>query len=161
MRSAAQPRGRAIMFGPPGHLYVYRSYGVHWCANVVCDRDGTAGATLVRALEPLTGIDSMWRDRPAARRPEDLASGPGKACAALGITGADDGMDLGGGQPVAICRVPGTPTEVAVSCGPRVGISVARSRSWRFWISGNPHVSRAGGRTAGSPADRRDVRGAT
>lgn len=78
----------AIMFGEPGRLYVYRSYGIHWCANVVA-HDGTdAGAVLVRAVEPVAGIEAMWADRPAARRATDLASGPGRLCQALGIVGA-------------------------------------------------------------------------
>ena len=78
------PRNR-VMFGPAGHLYVYRSYGMHWCANVVASHPDRAGAVLIRALQPVGPIDEMSRRRPAARRPEDLANGPGKLCAALGI----------------------------------------------------------------------------
>ncbi len=102
------PRTEA-MFGPAGHLYVYRSYGIHWCANVVCGDVGTAAAVLVRALEPIEGIEAMFDDRPKARTVVDLASGPGKLCAALRITGDDDGSDLLADPPgrVSLVRVAG------------------------------------------------------
>lgn len=134
------PRTR-VMFGPAGYLYVYRSYGIHWCANVVCGHPGTAAAVLIRALEPLTGIASMYAARPAARRDRDLASGPGKLCAALGITGEDGGLDLCGDatSPVRLVHGP-TPTE-PIRRGPRIGVGAATEFPWRFWIEGNPHVS--------------------
>jgi DNA-3-methyladenine glycosylase len=140
----------AVMFGPPGHLYVYRSYGMHWCANVVCDRDGEAGAVLIRALEPVEGVDAMWADRPAARRVSDLASGPGKLCAALGITGSDLGADLVVGAGTLRPGEIGLFTDRgaiprAHRSGPRVGISRAVEEPWRFWVPGNPHVSRGRG----------------
>ena len=84
----------AVMFGPPGHLYVYFSYGMHWCANAVCRGDGVAGAVLLRALAPLRGLPAMFEARPAARRDRDLCSGPGKLCQALGIARSHDGADL-------------------------------------------------------------------
>ena len=91
-------RGRternAVMFGPPGRLYVYRSYGLHWCANVVVAEPGRAAAVLLRAVEPLDGLELMQADRPAVRRPVELSNGPGKLCAALGITGQHGGVDL-------------------------------------------------------------------
>lgn len=137
-----------VMFGPHGRLYVYRSYGMHWCANVVCGPVGEASAVLVRAVEPVAGVEAMWADRPRARRESDLGSGPGKLCAALGIDGDHDGTDLldplspvrltppdGSGRP------DGDPERVVVS-GPRVGITRAVDRPWRFALAGNAHVSR-------------------
>lgn len=134
-----------IMFGPPGRLYVYRSYGVHWCANIVCHPDGVAGAVLLRAVEPLAGIDRMWADRPAATRERDLGSGPGKLCAALGITSDHNGADLlDGGAPVRLWRPDGhrTVDDDDLVVGPRIGISKAVDRPWRFGVAGNPHLSR-------------------
>lgn len=131
-----------VMFGPAGHLYVYRSYGIHWCANVVCRAAGTAGAVLIRAVEPIEGIEAMWADRPKARVDTDLASGPGKLCAALAITGDHDGVDLlAEGAPVRLVAGEPIPAGDMVR-GPRIGISVAVERPWRFAVAGNPHVSR-------------------
>jgi len=139
----------AVMFGPPGHLYVYFSYGMHWCANVVCGPAGEAAAVLIRALEPTAGIDEMRRARPAARRDRDLCSGPAKLCQALGITGADNGTDLlgssrGGARARAAVRLldDGTPPPRQPARGPRVGISAATEKHWRFWVPGSPWVSR-------------------
>ena len=128
------------MFGPPGHLYVYRIYGMHWCANVVCGPEDEPGAVLVRALEPLDGMAGMWADRPKARSEVDLCSGPGKLCAALGIDGDHDGVFLlDVDAPVRL--VIGRPPAQVVS-GPRIGITRAADRPWRFAEAGNPHVSR-------------------
>lgn len=132
----------AIMFGPPGRLYVYRSYGVHWCANVVAHADGEPGAVLVRAIEPLQGIEEMWARRPAARRATDLGSGPGRLCAALGIDGAHDGTDLlGRRSPVRLLDDGTAPPTPAI--GRRVGISVGTDHPWRFSVPDHPHRSRA------------------
>ena len=94
-------RGRtarnATMFGPAGHLYVYFTYGMHWCANAVCGQDGEGTAVLLRALEPLAGLDLMWQARPRARSERDLCSGPAKLTQALGIAGGADGADLASG----------------------------------------------------------------
>lgn len=137
-----------VMFGRHGHLYVYRSYGMHWCANVVCGPVGEASAVLVRAVEPVAGIEAMWIDRPRARRVSDLGSGPGKLCAALGIDGGHDGADLLDPRspvrlvpPVGAGPPHGAPEPVVVS-GPRIGISRAVERPWRFALAGNAHVSR-------------------
>lgn len=132
-----------VMFGPPGHLYVYLSYGIHWCANIVCHADGVAGAVLIRAVEPIEGIEAMWRDRPKARTPTDLGSGPGKLCAALGIEAGHGGVDLlAADSPVRLEPGVDNRARPPVATGPRVGITRAVERPWRFAEAGNPHVSR-------------------
>lgn len=130
-----------VMFGEAGHLYVYRSYGMHWCANIVCGPLGTAAAVLVRAIEPIGGRAAMYEDRPKAKQDRDLGSGPGKVCAALGMTGADGGADLLAAPSGRIWLCAGNVPSEPIVCGPRVGISVATTRPWRFWLDGNPHVS--------------------
>ena len=135
------PRTRT-MFGPPGHLYVYFTYGMHWCANVVAEHDGRAGAVLLRAGEPIRGLAGMRADRPAARRDLDLANGPAKLCRALGIDGDDDGADLCATGARIVVRDDGCPPPAAPAVGPRVGISVATDRPWRFSVPDHPHRSR-------------------
>lgn len=138
------PRTRP-MFGPAGHLYVYRSYGIHWCANVVCDVDGVAGAVLLRGVAPLAGVEAMRSARgPVADR--DLANGPGKLCQALGIDGTFDGADLTGRDPRIrlVDGDAGPPTEPVVTT--RIGISRAVERPWRWYVPGDPNVSRPSGR---------------
>jgi DNA-3-methyladenine glycosylase len=138
----------AVMFGPPGFLYVYFTYGMHWCANVVCGPDGEAAAVLIRALEPTAGVEEMWKARPAARVERDLCSGPAKLCQALGITGSDNGTDLlAGGRsdapdPVRLVD-DGTPPPSRPGRGTRIGIRVATEKRWRFWVPGSPSVSRS------------------
>jgi DNA-3-methyladenine glycosylase len=143
----------AIMFGPPGFLYVYFTYGMHWCANVVCGPEGEAAAVLIRALAPLTGVDEMWEARgPAARQERDLCNGPAKLCQALGITGDDDGADLlatrrrsgPAGGPPGVVRLldDGTPPPRRPGRGPRIGITQETEKRWRFWVPGDPSVSR-------------------
>ena len=140
----------AIMFGPAGYLYVYFTYGMHWCANVVTGPDGEASALLIRALAPLRGVDEMRQARPASRRARDLCSGPAKLCQALGITGADRGTDLlarprggpsGAGAPVRLLD-DGTPPPERPGQGTRIGIRVAKDEPWRFWVAGDENVSR-------------------
>ena len=140
----------AIMFGPPGFLYVYFTYGMHWCANVVCGPDGEAAAVLLRALAPTAGLEAMRAARPAARRDVDLSNGPAKLCQALGITGTENGTDLlasprgrSGGDAVRLVD-DGTPPPRRPGRGPRIGIKEATDKRWRFWVPGDPHVSRAG-----------------
>jgi DNA-3-methyladenine glycosylase len=139
-------RGRTprneVMFGPPGHLYVYFSYGVHWCANVVCGADGEGAAVLLRALEPVAGEEAMFAARLAARRSEDLCSGPGKLTQALGIGRDHNGADLvtGGCGVWLVDDGVAPPSEPRVST--RVGISRAVDKLWRWSVPANRHVSR-------------------
>ena len=134
-------RGRtsrnASMFGPPGHAYVYRSYGIHWCLNLVCEAAGSAAAVLIRALEPTHGIDVM-----RARRGLDdlrlLCSGPGRLCQALGVTREHDGLPLD--APPFELRERERP--VSVVAAPRIGISVATERPWRYAAAGSRFLSR-------------------
>ena len=139
-------RGRtarnATMFGAGGLLYVYFSYGVHWCANVVCGEPGEGVAVLLRALAPVEGLDAMYRDRgPAARRDRDLCSGPGKLTQALGLGGAHDGTDLVSGPTVELMD-DGIPPPFSVVQTTRIGISVAAHEPWRWYVEGDPNVSR-------------------
>ncbi|QXC61929.1 DNA-3-methyladenine glycosylase [Aquihabitans sp. G128] len=131
-----------VMFGPPGHLYVYFTYGMHWCANAVTSQPGEAGAVLIRALEPLRATDEMAAARPAARRAVDLANGPAKLCQALGIDGAHDGVDLVRAEAGVTIVDDGVAPPAVPLTGPRVGISVATERPWRFSVPGDPHRSR-------------------
>lgn len=132
----------AVMFGPPGHLYVYFSYGMHWCANAVTSCDGEPGAVLIRALAPLRGIEAMVAARPAARRLVDVANGPAKACQALGIDGDLDGADLVTADRTVTIVDDGTMPPEVPSAGPRVGISVAVEVPWRFSVPDDPHRSK-------------------
>jgi DNA-3-methyladenine glycosylase len=137
----------AVMFGPPGYLYVYFTYGMHWCANVVTGPAGQASALLIRALATLRGLEEMRRLRPAARRDRDLCNGPAKLCQALGITGADTGTDLlarskASGSGVVRLADDGTPPPEHPAQGRRIGISVATEEPWRFWVAGEESVSR-------------------
>jgi len=134
-------RGRtarnAVMFGPPGHAYVYRSYGVHWCLNFVCEPEGSASAVLIRALEPLKGIARMYRRR-GARESRLLCAGPGRLAEALGITGAHNGLALH--KPPFELRAPDAPVEIVV--GRRVGISKAAELPWRYGLAGSQFLSK-------------------
>jgi DNA-3-methyladenine glycosylase len=133
-------RGRtarnATMFGPPGRLYVYRSYGIHWCANVVCEADGVGAAVLLRALEPTAGLDAMRRRRGVAET-RLLCAGPGRLTQALGLTGAHDGLALDA-APFSLLPSSEEPEIVA---GPRVGISSATDLPWRYALTGSTYVS--------------------
>lgn len=135
------PRNQ-VMFGPPGHLYVYFTYGMHWCANVVATEPGVAGAVLLRAIAPLWGIEAMRAARPAARREVDLGNGPAKLCQALGIGAGFDGADLVSADRGVAVLDDGTAPPVRPMTGPRVGISVATELPWRFSVPHEPHRSR-------------------
>jgi len=126
-----------ILFGPPARAYVYRSYGIHALFNAVCEDEGVGAAVLIRALEPLEGIDLM-RERRGLTRPEDLCSGPGKLAQALGIELHHNGSDLLGG-PIAI--EPGSESPELIA-GPRIGITKAAELPWRFSAAGSRSVSR-------------------
>jgi DNA-3-methyladenine glycosylase len=143
----------ASMFGPPGHAYVYRSYGIHWCLNFVCEGVGSASAALIRALEPSDGVDVM-----RARRSLDdvrlLCAGPGRLCQALGITREHDGLPLD--RPPFELRPREDEPEIAV--GPRVGITKAADQPWRYGLAASPFLSRSLPVGSGGPARRRSAR---
>jgi DNA-3-methyladenine glycosylase len=129
-----------VIFGPPGHAYVYFIYGMYECLNFVAEPEGMAGCVLIRALEPLAGLRTMRRRRPAATRVEDLASGPGKLTLAMGITRKLNGADLVEG-PVQVRRLlDELPFEIVVT--PRIGIRHCADWPLRFVIAGNRFVSR-------------------
>ena len=132
------PRTRVI-FGPPGHAYVYFIYGMYQCLNLVCEPDGQPGCVLVRALEPFAGIEIMQQRRPAAGRVEALASGPGKLTMALGITLAQNGVDVTRGSLVV--REPANATRFQIRATPRIGISQCVNLPLRFVVAGNRFVS--------------------
>lgn len=129
-----------VIFGPPGHAYVYFIYGMYECLNLICEPDGVPGCVLIRALEPLAGVELMRERRPAARKSEDLASGPGKLTLAMGITRAQNGADVTRGALVV--RRPADPRPFDVAVSPRIGITKCAELPLRFHIRGNRFVSR-------------------
>jgi DNA-3-methyladenine glycosylase len=138
-------RGRtarnAVMFGPPGHLYVYFVYGMHFCANVTCLTDGEPGAVLLRAGEVTSDVGAAFARRPTARRAADLARGPARLAALLGLTREHNGLDVtDASSPVRVLA--GPPVDPSSVCtGPRVGVAAAHDTPWRFWVAGSPAVS--------------------
>ncbi len=130
------PRNEA-MFGPPGHAYVYRSYGVHWCLNLVCEDEGVAAAVLIRALEPTSGVARM-RDRRGTAETRLLAAGPGRLCEALAVTGDHDRLPLD--RPPFELRARSLEPEIAAV--PRIGITRAADRPWRYVLAGSRFLSR-------------------
>jgi len=128
-----------VIFGPPGHAYVYFIYGMYECLNLVAEPDGTPGCVLIRALEPVAGLDAMRRRRPAARTVEDLANGPGKLTLALAITRRHYGADVTRGALVV--REPASPAPVDIVVTPRIGITHCADLPLRFLIRGNRFVS--------------------
>jgi DNA-3-methyladenine glycosylase len=127
----------AVMFGPAGHLYVYFTYGMHWCANVVCSPEGGASAVLFRAGEIIDGLETARARRVSSRNDRDLARGPARLCQALGIAREQNGHDLS--APPLTLELGAPPGEVL--SGPRVGLRQAAERPWRFWLPGEPTVS--------------------
>ncbi|HUQ38582.1 MAG TPA: DNA-3-methyladenine glycosylase [Acidimicrobiales bacterium] len=134
-------RRNATMFGPPGHLYVYFTYGMHWCANAVCGAEGEGVAVLLRAARPEAGIDLMQVARPKARSERDLCSGPAKLCQAFSVTGADDGADLCGASDVVIGDDGRRPPR-APGVSARIGLSAGADLPWRWFVPGDPNLSR-------------------
>ncbi len=138
-------RGRTprngVMFGPPGHLYVYFVYGMHFCANISCLQDGDAGAVLLRAGEVVTDPGVAHARRPTARRTADLARGPARLASLLGLRREHNGLDVTSpASPVRVVAAP--PVDPAlVRCGPRVGVAAAHDLPWRYWLDGSPSVS--------------------
>jgi DNA-3-methyladenine glycosylase len=134
--SGPTPRNKA-MFGPPGHAYVYRSYGIHWCFNLVCRETGHGAGVLIRALEPLWGLDVM-RERRGGLADRLLCAGPGRLCQALGIDGSHDGLPL----DAPPFQLESAIADVVVVEGPRIGITRAREVPWRFGLAGSRYLSR-------------------
>jgi DNA-3-methyladenine glycosylase len=132
-------RRNAVMFGPPGHAYVYFTYGMHHCFNIVCGQKGRASAVLVRALEPVLGLEAMRRRRRAVTDAA-LARGPGSLARALGLDRGHDGVDLTRG-PIWVSDLALERHGRGVSTGPRVGIRLAAERPWRYWVTGSTAVS--------------------
>ena len=131
----------ATMFGPPGHLYVYFTYGMHWCANCVCGPEGAGGAVLIRALEPLHGLARMRAARPRCALDRDLCRGPARLTQALGIDGEQDGVDLVSAKDGYTVVDDGVAPPAGIVGGPRIGISVAKDFPWRWYVPGNRYVS--------------------
>jgi DNA-3-methyladenine glycosylase len=127
----------ASMFGPPGHAYVYRSYGIHWCLNFVCEEEGSASAVLIRALEPRRGLEAM-RERRRVEEPRLLCSGPGRLCQALGVTRDHDGLALDEPPFELLERT----AEPEIARGARIGITKAAEQPWRYVVAGSRFLSR-------------------
>jgi len=138
-------RGRtprnAIMFGPPGHMYVYFTYGMHWCCNCVCDSEGVGSGVLIRALEPLRGIEQMRAARPRVTSDRDLCRGPARLTRAMGINGAQNGIDLVDAQDGFAVIDDGMAAPDDLAGGPRIGISLGKDLPWRWSVPGNRYVS--------------------
>jgi DNA-3-methyladenine glycosylase len=132
-----QTARNAVMFGPPGYTYVYRSYGIHWCLNLVCEPKGSASAVLIRALEPTDGLPLMRRRR-GLSDVRLLCAGPGRVCEALGITAAHNGSALDQ-PPFALFARTG---EAEVIAGPRIGITKAAEKPWRYGLKGSAFLSK-------------------
>ena len=127
----------AVMFGPPGYVYVYRSYGIHWCMNFVCEPKGSASAVLIRAIEPTAGLPVMRRRRGVAAK-RLLCAGPGRVCEALGVTARHNGLPLDAPPFELLARE----REVEVVAGPRIGITKAADKLWRYGEKGSRYLSK-------------------
>lgn len=134
-------RRNATMFGPPGLLYVYFTYGMHWCANAVCGDEDEGVAVLLRAAAPVAGLELLRAARPLARRDRDLCAGPARLCQAFGIDGTFDGSDLVTGDRGVVVADDGTPPPAAAT-STRIGLSAGAEHPWRWFVAGDPNVSR-------------------
>jgi DNA-3-methyladenine glycosylase len=136
----------ATMFGPPGRLYVYFTYGMHWCANAVCGDEGEGVAVLLRAIAPLRGLDEMRASRPRARSDRDLGSGPAKLCQAFSLDGGFDGADLVTSDRGVTIADDGTPPPVVPAVSERIGLRAGAGDElpWRWYVAGDPNLSRPG-----------------
>ncbi len=132
----------ATMFGPAGRLYVYFTYGMHWCANAVCGDEGQGVAVLLRAAEPLTGLEEMRQRRPKAQRDRDLLRGPARLCQAFGLDGTFDGTDLPTASMGATIADDGTAPPDRPAVGTRIGLTTGADLPWRWCVPGDPHLSR-------------------
>ncbi|HEY4091288.1 MAG TPA: DNA-3-methyladenine glycosylase [Luteibacter sp.] len=131
-----------VMFGPAGHMYVYFTYGMHWCANTVCGDEGEGNGVLMRALEPIAGLELMRAARPKIRRDKELCSGPARLTQAMGITGEKNGIDLVRARDGYTVLDDGTPPPENVPGSARIGIREGTDLLWRWYIAGNPNVSK-------------------
>ncbi len=150
-----QTARNATMFGPPGHLYVYFTYGMHHCANLACGESGTAAGVLLRAGEVIEGLDAARSRRPGSSD-RDLARGPARLCRALDIDRDDDGGDVHNGR--VRLELGQSPDPQQISTGPRVGLRQAADRRWRFWLTGEPSVSSYRPASTRTRAQRADLR---
>jgi len=135
-------RRNATMFGPAGRLYVYFTYGMHWCANAVCGDAGQGVAVLLRAAAPLTGLDEMRDRRPTAERDRDLLRGPARLCRAFGLDGTFDGTDLPAASMGFTIVDDGTPPPGCPAVGTRIGLTAGADLPWRWCVPGDPHLSK-------------------
>lgn len=137
-----QTRRNATMFGPPGMLYVYFTYGMHWCCNAVCGGEVAGNAVLIRALEPLSGLERMRAARGGIRSDRLLCGGPARLCQALGITGRHDGANLVAGTEGVRIFDDGTPPPADPIASRRIGITRGIEPLWRWHVADNPHVTK-------------------
>lgn len=151
--AAFRPSSHERFYGDGGRAYVYRIYGMHWCLNAITGKAGTPGCVLIRALEPVAGIPAMARRRGLAATARALTNGPGKLTEALAITVRENGADLTDGR--LVITAPDVPRDFVIASGPRIGITRAADVPLRFWVRGNPWVSRQ--RREG-PARRSEIR---
>ncbi len=143
--SRGRTRRNEVMFGPPGHAYIYFTYGMHWMLNVVTEAEGFPAAVLLRAIQPVEGIEMMRALRGGPRLEHDLTGGPARLTRALAIDKSLNGADLVSGEHLWLEQAVGVPDE-SVGRGPRIGVQYAAEKDrvapWRFWVRGNPYVSR-------------------